>query len=373
MTIPVMRPRLPSADALLPYLSRIDASRVYSNFGPLVREFEARLAERLAVPSGCIATAANATLALTAALLAQSPPAGSLCLMPAWTFVASPLAAIRAGLEPYFVDVAADDWLLHADAVEARVARLGRRVGAVMPVAAFGQPIAVDAWDDLQTRMGIAVVIDSAAGFDGLRVGRVPNVVSLHATKAPAAGEGGFVASLDTRLIKRLEQYTAFGFDCDREAHVRGYNAKMSEYHAAVGLAALDGWAETRAMLVTRAEAYRRAFDGANAPRLQPGFGTSWISTTCVIEMVHGLAAMVEERLRAASIETRRWWGQGAHRHAATRAFAQDRLDITDRLGESTFGVPFYVDMPLADVERVATDVLELVGSGSGYDSERAR
>jgi len=76
--------------------------------------------------------------------------------------------------------------------------------------------------------------------------GRVPVVVSLHATKALGIGEGGFVASTDHALIGAVARCCNFGFLGSRETRVPAFNAKMSEVHAAVGLAALDGWPRTR-------------------------------------------------------------------------------------------------------------------------------
>ena len=358
MDIPILKPRLPSAEALAAYLRRIDQARLYSNFGPLVRELEQRLAARVGLPPSGVVSATNATLALTAALLAQSPRAGSLCLIPAWTFVASPLAAICAGLVPFFVDVGAEDWLMQPSVAAKIATSKSDEVGAVMPVAAFGQPVDVAAWDDFRSQTGLAVVIDSAAGFDAMGVGDVPNVVSLHATKALGAGEGGFVASRDADLLRRIQTYLGFGFYGTREAQVPGFNGKMSEYHAAVALAALDEWDAARKSLVARAQAYSRAFHGSNVVRLQPGFGERWVANTCVVKLPDGTGDRLAMHLTMRSIDTRHWWGRGAHAHPATRDLPKGSLDVTTSLAELTLGLPFYVDMPLEQIDRVTTEVL---------------
>src|SRR5579872_4278500 len=83
--LPVLRPRLPSAAALLPYLEEIDARRWYSNAGPLVTRLEEQLSLRLGFQAPAVVTAANATIAITVALLARRIPAGSLCIVPSWT------------------------------------------------------------------------------------------------------------------------------------------------------------------------------------------------------------------------------------------------------------------------------------------------
>src|SRR3989442_687951 len=109
--IPVLRPLLRTAGEILPYLEAIDAGRWYTNSGPLLQQFEGRLAEHFGVETTELVTASNATLAIAQSLRAMGAPAGSLCVMPSWTFVATAAAAVWAGLEPYFIDVDPGTWL----------------------------------------------------------------------------------------------------------------------------------------------------------------------------------------------------------------------------------------------------------------------
>src|SRR3954447_3622818 len=94
--IPVLRPRLPSAEQLLPYLRRIDATRMYTSWGPLVLELEERLCRRLSLPVGGVVSASSGTSALTAAILAgagRSAGRRGIAIVPALTFVATAAAA----------------------------------------------------------------------------------------------------------------------------------------------------------------------------------------------------------------------------------------------------------------------------------------
>lgn len=352
--LPVMRPQLPAAGRLLPYLSRIDQSRIYSNFGPLTAEFEDRLAAHFAIPEGAVTTVANATLGLTLALSAQGARPSTLCLMPAWTFVASAQAAIAAGLVPFFVDVDPVAWTLDPATVAAAIAGAPGDVGAVMPVMAFGRPIDFDAWDRFRSTSGVPVVIDAAAGFDAVKATATPAVVSLHATKALGVGEGGLVLSRDPVLVREIRIRSSFGFDGSREARVPAMNAKFSEYHAAVGLASLDEWAAARAAWYGLAGTYRKHLLDRRAPaQLQDQFGESWVSSVCVMTLLDQDAVQAERRLQHAGIESRRWWGAGAHAHATTRHYPRTALPITQEAARSTIGVPFFRDLASGDVERV--------------------
>ena len=356
--MPIMRPKMPSADRLAPYLRSIDASRVYSNFGPLAVSLEDRLAEHYGLNEGMVATVANATLGLAIALVVQQPHPGSLCAIPAWTFVASAHAASMAGLVPYFVDVDPKTWAVDANRLVDELARAPARVGAVMPVMPFGLPFDVEAWEAIRSRTGLAVVVDAAAAFDSLVPGAVPSVVSLHATKALGCGEGGFVISTDAALRDAVRMRSNFGFAGSRKAQATAFNAKLSEYHAAVGHAALDEWNDTRVEWVDAANAYRSAFRGSNGVSMQEGFGESWISSTCVLGFVQSSADRIEQSLERCHVETRRWWGDGAHTHPATVSFPHGPLPVTDALARSTLAVPFFRDICAADIDRVSEVVL---------------
>lgn len=145
-----------------------------------------------------------------------------------------------AGLVPHFVDVSPETWAMDAAAISNEIARAPASVGAVMPVAPFGRPIDVAPWDEFRGRTGLPVVIDAAAGFDAMQPGRTPVVVSLHATKIIGTGEGGFVMSTDAAPVRAVHVRANFGFEADRQARVPSTDAKMNEFHAAVGLAAFD-------------------------------------------------------------------------------------------------------------------------------------
>ena len=286
--------------------------------------------------------------------LRAAPQAGFAVRHPRFDLAATAHAATFAGLIPYFIDVDPDTWALDPNAIVDEISRAPGFVSSVVPVVPFGCPIDVASWDDVRTRTGLAVVIDAAAAFDSLIPGVVPSVVSLHATKVLGIGEGGCIVSVDTGLIKDLRARANFGFFGSREALVPAINAKLSEYHAAIGLAALEEWAAVRAEWMQVARAYGDAFAGSNRIGLQRGFGNTWVTSTCVLDIADAGAERVERALAAAQIETRRWWGQGAHAHPATAQLPRAPVSVTEGLARSTIGVPFYRDLDLATIQWIA-------------------
>ncbi len=351
--VPVMRPKLPASSSILPYLSELDTNRIYSNFGPLAIRLEQRLAAHFGAGDHAVTTVANGTLGLALALTAQQVAPGTLCVIPAWTFVASPQAARLAGLIPYFVDVDARTWALEPDAIHDIIASAPGEVSAVMPVAPFGRPIDVHAWDGFRSRTGLAVVVDAAAGFDAVVATGTPTLVSLHATKVLGVGEGAFVLCDNRDLVVDIRRRMNFGFRGSREAMVTAFNAKLSEYHAAVGHAALDEWHSARDEWLLVAHRYREALQLSSVARLQEGFGDTWVSSVCVLGLTGTDADRLERRLTSAAIETRRWWGHGAHAHRSMSACPRAPLPVTEELSRSTLGVPVFRDLTPTDVDRV--------------------
>jgi dTDP-4-amino-4,6-dideoxygalactose transaminase len=352
----VMRPQLPSARELLPYLERMDEARWYSNHGPLLRELEHRFAEHFGVSAGQLAIVANGTVALSAALLAAGAQPGAKCLLPSWTFVGSAAGIWAANMRPHFVDVSSDTWMLDPEVIRKRGDLA--EVGAVMVVSAFGAPVETQAWDAFTADTGIPVIIDCAASFDTVASvaaaapGRSPIMISLHATKAFGVGEGGLLLSTDEDLVRRFNQICNFGVWDSPAGQILGYNGKLNEYNAAVGLAMLGKWAERRDQLARLTDKYARRLAQVGAVTTLPGYGTGWVSCYCNVR-TEAESETVIERLARLGIETRRWWQSGVHVQRAYRHFSKDELEVTEDLARHVFGIPFYHDLTEVEFERV--------------------
>lgn len=364
--LPVLRPRLPLASELLPYLKEIDQRRWYSNSGPLVTRLEEQLGRRLGFSGAGVVTVANCTVGLTVALMARRVAARSLCVMPSWTFAATPHAARAAGLTPWFHDVDRRTWALNPDEVIESLKRIPHPVSSLVVVSPFGAPIDIKAWEEFETRTGIAVIVDAAAGFDTAQPSHIPFVVSLHATKILGAGEGGFIASTDGLFLERVRACSNFGFQGSRNAMVAALNAKMSEYHAAVGLASLAGWKQTRRQHAHLAEWYLEAIRRLDHVSLQPDYGHGWVSATTSIILPHRTRDRVSRRLQEYGIETRLWWGEGCHRQPAFMDCPRSLLPVTEELGARVLGLPHFPGMQKHDVEFVVEGLSEALNTRAG-------
>jgi len=357
----IARLELPKAEALLPYLRRIDDARWYSNFGPLLTEFEARLAVRFE-PQSQIVTCVNGTQGLSLCLQALQLPPGSLCAVPSYTFVATAHAVVAAGLTPYFLDVDPDAWTLQPQTVRRALASAPALISAAIVVAPFGLMPDLTPWLELREETGVQVVIDAAAAFDTVHAAPLPTVVSLHATKALGIGEGGFVATDDQDLAQRVRQLTTFGFRGSRESHIPATNAKLSEYAAAMGLAAMDAWPHNRLRWLRAAQGLRAATHHLPQVIFQSGWGLTWATSVCSVRLPDGMATAVERGLNAQGVETRRWWGLGCHTNPAFANCPRGDLTQTDRLGGAVIGLPFSIDLDHEQINRVAAALTDQFG-----------
>jgi dTDP-4-amino-4,6-dideoxygalactose transaminase len=368
-TIPVLRPSLPSAEQLLPYLRRIDATRVYTSWGPLARELEEGLCRRFSLPLGGVVSAGSGTSGLTAAILTAAGRAAGgrrLAIVPALTFVATAAAAEACGYTLRIVDVDPETWQLDPERAAARTDL--DEVAVVIPVAPFGRPVPQTVWLEFRERTGIPVVIDGAATFEAATdqpqriLGELPVAMSFHATKAFATGEGGCVASTEIGLVERIGQALNFGFSGSRDSATPSLNGKLSEYHAAVGLAGLEAWNATQEATTQVLDLYRESFNRLGlADRLicGPEVGSIYVlfQATTLLE-----ANDVAANLAADGISHRLWYGGGLQTHTQYAACPADPLPVTEELAPRLLGLPFALDLDERAVERIGAAVAHGVG-----------
>jgi dTDP-4-amino-4,6-dideoxygalactose transaminase len=356
--VPVFRARLPPAAAILPYLEQLDASRHYTNRGALVASLETRLRETLNLGDSYLVTAASGTAALTAAIIATAGRATAgkpVAIVPGYTFVATALAAEACGYKIVFADVSPADWMLDPETLRQHPALAA--AGIVLPVAPYGVPHAQHVWAAFVDATGIPAVIDAAASFETIRrdaanlTGRIPVALSFQATKSFSTGEGGAVIWSDIGGLARVAQALNFGFLGTRECRGAGFNGKMSEYHAAVGLAALDMLDATSAARLAVAATYR-------AHAAAAGLADQLIAAPFVASNYALFAAATPSRakrlriaLHEAGIDLRLWYGTGTHREPHFRG--GPALPHTEDIAARLIGLPMFEELTEPDIARV--------------------
>ena len=273
----VARPSLPPLEEVLPYLEQIWDTRILSNNGPLLQQFETALAAYLGVEH--LSFVANATLGTVLAMQQAGLTEGEVITTP-FSFVATAHAIRQAGCDPVFADI--DPVTLNLD--PAQVERLiTPRTRAILPVHVFGTPCDTEALADIARRHNLRLIYDAAHAFgvreaDGgsvLRHGDM-SVLSFHATKVFNTFEGGAVISHDRETKLGVDRLAAFGMRDAVTVEAIGTNAKMTEFAAAVGMAQLghiDDMLARRAAVAHRYQAGLSGVTGLHCPGAtgQPG------------------------------------------------------------------------------------------------------
>lgn len=224
------------------FLARVDEmmDRVWlSNDGPLLREFEARLAERLGVRH-CIAVC-NGTVALQ--IMAGACGLTGEVIMPSFTFIATAHALEWQGVTPVFCDIDPRTHNIDPTLVESLITD---RTTGILGVHVWGRPCDVGALEEIAARHGLVVAFDAAHALGCSHGGRMignfgaAECFSFHATKFFNTFEGGAITTNDDEVAARCRLMRNFGFDGPDNVISVGLNGKMTEVCAAMGLTNLE-------------------------------------------------------------------------------------------------------------------------------------
>lgn len=364
--IPIFRPHLPKFANVMPLLNACEQSCTYSNNGPLLQEFEANLANHFNISDNSICSVVNGTLALVAAIKAMEMPKNAVCLMPAWTFTATPAAATMAGLEIIFCDVDAESMMLTPSIALDALEQINKNVDLVIPVSAFGAPINAVEWDSFTNSTGIPVLIDGAASFDQAGIGFTPTMLSMHATKIFGIGEGGLLVSTNNDFIKKAKQYANFGFvPGKRISETHGINARLNEISAAMGLMALEQWPITRKHYQQVWNIYVEHLIGNQHYNIQNGFGDCWLSTNFNIVLNQPIRDELIQFLQNHGIESRSWWGNGCHGMPAYQQIECLDLYNTKRLTDRVLAIPFHSKLEEKQIQLICKTLTQFFDTQS--------
>jgi perosamine synthetase len=241
-------PRLPVAQPSLDgnekaYVNECLDTTWISSAGRFIGEFEAAFAAFCGTKHAVAAN--NGTTALHLALIGLDLQPGDEVIVPSLTYIASANAVKYCGAEPVFVDNDAKSFNLDPAAVEAAI---GPKTRGIMVVHLYGHPVDMDPINTLAEKHGLWVIEDAAeavgATYKGRKVGALARCAtfSFFGNKIITTGEGGMITTDDDALAARMRLYRGQGMDLNRRYWfpVIGYNYRMTNIAAAIGLAQLE-------------------------------------------------------------------------------------------------------------------------------------
>lgn len=337
--------------------------------GPNIKKFEEQFAtytnrkHAIAVSSG--------TAALHLSLMALGIKKGDEVLVPSYTFVASVNCILYVGATPVFVDADPDTFCVCPKDAEKK---MSSKTKAIVSVDVFGHPAAHDELEELCKKHDLFLIDDSCEGIgaelNGQRVGKFGDVATFafYPNKQVTTGEGGMIVTDNDEVARMCRTMMNQGRDSMSQwlGHVElGYNFRMSEVQAAIGVVQMQRIDEILSKRETVAEWYKKELEGQPGMKLQvvkENAKMSWF--VFVVTLEDGLDRdEVIKDLGEYGVPSRAYFTP-IHTQPYLKKYetrGSDDLPVTSHVGKLTMALPFYGDMPREDVEYVAQALKQVV------------
>ena len=341
------------------YVQQCLSENWISSAGSFVSQLERAFADAVGCQFGVACSSGTAALHL--ALAAAGVGAGDEVLIPAFTMIATASAPCYLGAEPRLIDADPLTWNLDPRAL---VDKLTGRTRAVVVVHTYGQPADMEPILAFARRNRLIVVEDAAeahgARYAGRPVGSLGDVAafSLYANKIITSGEGGMLTTNDPRIADVARELRDHAFSHERHFWHRrlGFNYRMTNLQAAVGLAQVERWAELVERRRENARRYRQALagiDGLGLPPEQPG-GVVWMFGITVAPEFGISRDELRRRLAARGVETRTFFVPLHLQPVHAQRFRGQRYPVSEELGRTGLYLPSGPALSDADIGHVA-------------------
>lgn len=348
--IPVCEPLLDGNE--LNYILEVTNDGWISSSGKYVSLFEKKFAEYCGVKFGV--AVCNGTVALHLALVSMGIGKGDEVIIPDFTMIASAFAVCYTGATPVFVDAEPDSWNVDPDLIEEKVTS---RTRAILPVSIFGHPCEMDTIRTIAEDHNLSVLEDAAeshgAEYKGKKVGCLADITafSFYANKNLTTGEGGMIVTDDESLYKKALYYKnlCFSLDAPRDYihNDIGFNYRMSNLHAALGLAQVEKADHYRSLRIRNAELYQKYLRGIKGITLQKTLknvvNVHWMNGVIVDPNGYGRSRdELVRHLKENNIDTRLFF-IGMHKQPSLIKYGCDgsgSYPVTKNLGECGLYLP---------------------------------
>jgi perosamine synthetase len=370
--IPLARPEFGEAEARA--VADVLATGWVSQ-GPRVAEFEQAFASRVGARYGVATSSCTTALHLALEIAGVGP--GDEVICPSYSFIATANAVLYAGGTPVFADIQADTW--NIDPIDA-CRRVTPRTRAIVPVHQVGLAADLDALAPLASR-GVAIVEDAAcaigAVYRGRAIGSHGHIAcfSFHPRKTISAGEGGMLMTDDADVAERARQLRSHGATTSDHARHRakglvfeqypqlGYNYRMTDIQAAIGLVQLTKVDRLLARRREIASRYDAAFGGVRQLGIpaHPPYASHAYQSYAVV-LTDQCGADRDEMLRELAgrgISCRRGIPPIHLEPLYRRRVGELTLPVTERIAARSIFIPIFAALSADDQTRVIDGVLE--------------
>jgi dTDP-4-amino-4,6-dideoxygalactose transaminase len=327
--------------------------------GPKVKAFEEAFAELCGV-AHAIATSSGTT-ALHLALLALDIGPGDEVITSPFTFIASANSVLYTGAKPVFVDIEPATFNLDPARLEAAITP---RTKAIMPVHLFGLPCDMAPIMAIAQAHNLAVIEDAAqshgAEYQGRRVGSFGlGCFSFYPTKNVTSAEGGMITTNDETLAERCRLLRQHGMRRRYYHDELGFNFRMTDIHAAIGLAQLKKLWQFTTARVRHAEFLNKYLNGVTTPTTPPG--RTHVFHQYTIRVGQGRRDQVLAGLQERGVGCGVYYPVPIHQQRVyTELGDQGRFPEAERAAQEVISLPVHPGLSSADLETIVAAVNEL-------------
>lgn len=376
--IPVNEPLLNGREKEL-LAQCIDTGWISSD-GPFVKKFEENFSGYIGVQHGI--AVCNGTAALEAALYSIGIKTGDEVIMPSFTIISCAIAAIRLGATPVLVDIEPDTWTMDVSQIESKISN---KTKAIMPVHIYGHPVDMDPVFKLAEKYDLKIIEDAAEahgaeyfskvkGNKWLKCGSMGDAgaFSFYANKIITTGEGGMVVTDDSEIAQRVGSYRNLCFKPEKRFYHTelGYNFRMTNLQAAIGVAQLERVEEFISIKRTLGEYYRQKLSNIPGVRFQieKTFARSvyWMYSIELDETTGINAEMMMAKLRDKSIVTRPFF-MGLHAQPVFHdigLFKYETYTYTEGAYKQGLYLPSGLTLTKSQIDTVCNEIDEIMKKG---------
>ena len=331
--------------------------------GPEVAAFEKEFGDVLVGGRACVAVSSG-TAGLHLGLLAAGVGAGDEVIVPSFTFAATANSVALSGATPVFADIDPDTYCLDVASVEQ--ALTDRTVG-IMPVHLYGHPADMTALGELAAKHGVQLFEDAAqahgARWQGSPVGSFGSfaMFSLYPTKNMTSGEGGMVACATPEIARNVRLLRNQGMEKRYENEVVGFNARMTDVHAAIGRVQLEKLAAWTATRQSNAAFLSAHLEGVGVPTIAEGATHVWHQYT--------IRVAADRDGFAAALASEHGVGSGVYYPIPNHQLPSFGLDYdlpaTARACSEVLSLPVHPALTPEDLERIVNGVNAVAKAGA--------
>ncbi|GAA2188521.1 DegT/DnrJ/EryC1/StrS family aminotransferase [Leucobacter alluvii] len=338
--------------------------------GPEVAAFEQEFGAHFAEGRATVAVNSG-TSGQHLGLLAAGVGAGDEVIVPSFTFAATGNSVALTGATPVFVDIEPDYFTLDPEAVRAAITP---RTKGIMPVHLYGHPFLVDQIESIAREHGIAIYEDAAqahgASWDGRQVGAIGDfaMFSLYPTKNMTSGEGGMVTCATEQIARNVRLLRNQGMETQYANEVIGFNARMTDVHAAIGrvqLTKVDGWTGQRQRNAAALDEGLARVAGVQTPKVHQA--ASHVYHQYTVRLDAGERDRIREALKQEhNVGSGVYYPIPNHRLPSLAKYAPGLyLPETERAAAEVLSLPVHPSLSEADIERIIAAVTQVAGAGA--------